>query len=280
MKSYCPRCGTEFKNNDKFCSQCGHQNPNIDTSVVRDISMEKIIAESQSEELKNVTLKQDKGNKIISEESKAQSAFIIGIISLVFSLAFNMISLIMSTFGLIKAIKVKKETPHRRAAIAMNTIALVISGFVLTFGVSIFPRFYRDSSKIDISTTQSKNEIPIAGRFNCQGGSSSYDTGEYNMVLYLDNYNHFTIGTYGDLENNKATGTYTYKYLNKTDHSGNYKYYEVKLNGYKNSFIHNGEVQEDAYNTVLEFAITKKNGKKEGLIYFTPSSSMNYCFTK
>lgn len=298
MKNYCPNCGNPFNNNDKFCSQCGYQNPVGNAKITNNIPMEEIPPESPQTNVNNIPVSPTETVNIADipdeiknsymypeanktpDESKTRLSIVLGVMSIIFSFTFNICGIITSIIGLIKAGSTSKRTPNRAIGLTLNIIALSLCIIIIIVKIIFAFGILKTLSNFEIDSSTPQKEIPISGQYFCQNSSSTVDSGEYTMVIYLYNNSTFTIGEYSDLQHNQANGTYTYKDLNQTVNSNKYKYYEVTLNGYEGSFIYDGEIQNHAYETTFQFALTEKNKKKEGLVYFSNGASMNYCFTK
>ena len=212
-----------------------------------------------------------------SKEKLGIASFVIGIISIVLSIFFSFLVLPLAIAGLVLGIINKVKKGKKTDGIILNSIALIvivvvtiISMFVLKTGfIEFFSRF---NSKVDYLT--SKNYV--AGNYDCKGVDSNTD--KYLVTLHLNKDKTFIYGPYGDLENNYVKGTYTFEDEHKSNNTGEYQYFMLTMSGSKEDFVANGVPSDQDFNFKMEFGLTKKDGKKQGVIMFLSSYNMYYCY--
>ena len=238
---YCNNCGTEIKENEKFCSNCGQK------SGVKKLEQK----ESQNEGL-------------------GIASMVIGIISIILSLILNILIIIIPIIGLILGIINKAKGGKKISGIILNIISIVLSIVLFIFffimGISLISNFM-DSELLS---------NPVSGNYNCASFDGRGASKDYIVRLELNNNETFLWGKYNDTSNNYVKGFYTYKDLDKKNASGEYSYYSVSLNG--DVFYQDGIKQTDPYKSDYEFGITKQNGKKQGIIMNTKTYNMYYCY--
>jgi Transcription initiation factor TFIIIB, Brf1 subunit/Transcription initiation factor TFIIB len=90
----------------------------------------------------------------------------------------------------------------------------------------------------------------VTGTWNCTGSSSST---EYIVTLKLNKDLTFIWNKYNDEENNHVYGEFELDDLHKTNNSGEYAYYSIKLNG--NEFVKDNILQNETYKSELEMGV-------------------------
>lgn len=265
MKIYCSRCGNVLNKDDKFCSECGYENPNLikeTTSNTTDSTTNAINNEVEP---------------TLSESKKIKSFLIMSIVAIFLNIISPFMGIIFSIISLINGLKIRKGIKGRTAIIVISIIGLVAPLIVLLV-VAIFFSFNLKSiiSNID---TNNPTVSPVAGRYNCQTGSSTFDYGRYDLVLYMDGNENFTLGLYGNLPQNRVLGKYTYELSDTSNTDSKYKTYTIEFTSDKDSYITDGVIQDETFNKKATFSIKEVNNKREGLLIFN-SDFTYYCFAE
>ena len=243
----CSNCGTENKNDTKFCSNCGKE--------------------------------------LIVKEGLGTASLVIGIIAILFSFIFTLLNLALSFTGLVLGIINKSKGGKKISGIILNIIAIVLSVvmfFVYMFiGIGILGAAYNEAFKNGIETIEREVDRQsssnyVSGYYNCKSYDGSGASGSYIVSFDLKNDMTFKWSKYGDSYKNYVKGTYTYKDLDKKNASGEYSYYKITLDG--DEFYKDGVKQSDPYASTYEFGITKQNGKKQGVMINERTYNMYYCF--
>lgn len=119
----------------------------------------------------------------------------------------------------------------------------------------------------------------VVGEYDCKGTSGKTD--EFLVTLHLNEDNTFLYGPYGKLATNYAKGTYTYEDENKTNESGEYKYFMLNMQASKENFIVGGVPEGHDFNARAEFGVGRTDGaKKQGVIMFLSTRNTYFCFEK
>lgn len=120
-----------------------------------------------------------------------------------------------------------------------------------------------------------KNKEGVIGKYNCKPYSTTGNNNSYTISINLNSDKSFIYGPYKDLKKNHYKGVYTYE---KEDKDVNdMDYYMVTFKG--TELMQEGKVSENKdFNSKMEFAIVKGKKKKEGIIIFTTSYNMYYCY--
>lgn len=263
---YCPKCGEKNEEGVKFCSKCG-------TSM----------NEAKKEEVKQTNKKGNEGLGVAS--------LVIGIISILFALIFNIWTIFIPIIGLILGI-VNKVTGHKKVSgIVLNIIAIVLSiimFFVWTFIIGLAigetaKEASKDGSDVNKALNQIYNEIDrgtsdnyVAGKYNCKSFDGTGEKGDYIVRFELNDNNTFMWGKYNDTARNYVRGTYTFEDLKKKNASGEYAYYNIKLTG--SEYYNEGVKQTEVYASEYEFGITAVGTKKQGILMNTKTYNMYYCY--
>ena len=214
------------------------------------------------------------------KETLGTVSLILGIISLALSLFLNILILPVAITGLIFGIVNKTKKGKKIAGIILNAIAILIVVVLIVIAVLVFKSVdFKDFfstlyNELDYSTSENY----VSGKYDCTGVDSNTD--KYLVTLHLNEDNTFLFGSYGDLENNYAKGTYTYEDEHKTNNTGEYKYFMITFKGEKEDFIVNGEQSDHGFNSQMEFGLSSKNVKKHGVIMFVNTYNMYYCYEK
>ncbi len=194
------------------------------------------------------------------KEPLGTAALVLGIVSLVL-FWWNILILPLSITGLILSIVNKAKGGKKKSGIILNIISTVIA--IIMF------------SAIIIGIIAGSDNY-IAGKYDCTGVDSSTDG--YLVTLHLNDDNTFFYAPYGRSDKNYAKGTYMFEDEHKTNNSGDYKYYMVSLTGPKEQFIIDGVESDNDFQTQMEIGLTENDGKKEGVIMFTNTYNMYYCY--
>lgn len=117
---------------------------------------------------------------------------------------------------------------------------------------------------------------PAVGTWNCKSFYSSYtnEDSEFVVTFKLDNNNNFLWGKYDDIVNNHVIGYYTFTDLEKTNNSGDYKYYNIKVNG--EEFVDGGKLQTEPYVSEYEMGINEE--ANEAILMNVKTYNMYYCY--
>lgn len=253
---YCSRCGNKNEQNTKYCSKCGNR-----------------LEINEIQENINVPIQK--------KEGLATASLIIGIISLVFSFVLNIFILPLAIIGLILGIVNKIKKGKKFAGIILNAVAIIVSIIMI---IIIIPIFFKEANgvlnsvynKLDYMTSDDY----ISGTWDCKNfsSSSSIISDEYIVTMELNKDNSFIWNKYGDKENNHLFGTYTFEDEEKTNNSGNYRYFMI--NSEISEYVSDGVSQELSTNRTMqyEFGITSVDGKKQGILMNTSTYNMYYCY--
>lgn len=252
----CNKCGYENINGSRFCTQCGND---------LQIQLNQI-----NNNMNQQYFNQNNFNNMnYNNKSKLGTiSLIIGIISIVLSFVFTLFILPVSITGLILGVLAHNKNKKEKTGMILNIIAIVIA-IVEVALVMIFVPTDELLEKAGI-----KNDIE--GKYNCSAVDG--DSDEYLVTLNLNHDKTFLYGPYNDTDNNHTKGTYTYVDENKTNNSGEYKYYMVTFKGPKEDYIVNGKEQDHDFTSEMEFGITTVDNKRQGVIMFVSSYNMYYCY--
>lgn len=250
----CKKCNALIDNNSKFCPKCGNaiefdgnnMNTNMNTNMNNNYSST---------------------NANDNKDKMGIASLVIGIISLIFAYFLNIIILPVAIVGLILGIINKKKSSKKTAGIILNAISILIIVVMIVISVLVLK-----SSGIFDELLNIKN--PVNGEYVC---SYMYDDSN-KITLNLNKDGTFSYGPYGNMEKNYVIGNYTYSDLNKTNGSGEYKYYLLDLEGDKEDFVVDGVPNENDFSAKMEFGITTKDGKRNGIIMFYSTYNIYYCY--
>lgn len=152
---------------------------------------------------------------------------------------------------------------------------IVIIGIVIIVAIILSMLVYFNS-KEDISKEVKSNDI--SGNYNCKGFSGEGESDEYAITLNLKPDYTFFYGPYGNTKNNYAKGTYSYEYQEKENNMTNYNYYMITFKGTAEDFVVDGKAQDHGFNSKMEFGVTTKDNKRQGIIMFVSNYNMYYCY--
>lgn len=251
----CKKCNALIDNNSKFCPKCGNaiefDGNNINTNMNDNINMNNNTSNTNMND---------------SKDKMGIASLVIGIISLILAYPFNIIILPVAIVGLILGIINKKRNSKKTAGIILNAISILIIVVMIVISVLVL------KSGIFDELLNIKN--PVNGEYVC---SYMYDDSN-KITLNLNKDGTFSYGPYDNMEKNYIIGNYTYSDLNKTNSSGEYKYYLLDLEGDKENFIVDGIPNENDFSAKMEFGITTKDGKRNGIIMFYSTYNTYYCY--
>lgn len=278
---YCIKCGSSVPEGTSFCSNCGEKIEKIEPNNNNGINSNNVTNDSSSNTTtSNINTNSSNqnnnsfnslNNNNSSQEKPDKISLIIGIVSIVLSLILTVLIIPLAILGIVIGL-VKK--PSNMIGVALNSIAIVISIVVLVSAINSSEfKDYLDKYKNGSYQTSTNY---IAGKYNCTGVDDHKD--EYLITLHLNEDNTFLYGPYGKLDNNYAKGTYTYEDENKTNASGQYKYYMVTFTGSKDNFIIDGKPADKDFSAKMEFGITNSKLKKEGVVMFVSTYNTYYCY--
>lgn len=229
----------------------------------------------------NGTIYTNKGNenaKINKKEKLGTISMIIGIISIVLSIFLNILILPLAIIGLVLGIINKVKKGKKFSGIILNTVAIVIPIIILIVTILCSDQLNEFLNILYNEMDYVSSENYVAGKYDCTGVDSNTD--KYLITLHLNNDGTFLYGPYGNMDNNYAKGTYTFEDENKTNGNGSYRYFMVTFTGPKEDFIQNGVASDHDFQSEMEIGLTSENGKKQGVIMFTNSYNMYYCYEK
>lgn len=285
---YCKNCGKNLNQGELFCGNCGakvENNVNLNQVVNQtnlDTNQTDTFVNENLQQMNNNNLNSD-NNQLNYNNSKKKEilgtiSLILGIVSFVLAFFLNILILPLAIIGLVLGIINKKKNGKKIAGIILNVISIFIISVVIIIAVFILKSvdFNEFFSVLYNELDYSSSSNYVAGKYDCTGVYSNTD--EYLITLHLNEDNTFVYGPYGDLMNNYVKGTYTYEDENKTNGTGEYKYFMLTLEGKKENFIIDGEPSDNDFSSKMEFGITSKNVKKQGVIMFLSTYNMYYCY--
>ena len=256
---YCSKCGEENNFEARFCKSCGN-------------SFDEIINEVDN-----------------NKESLGTASIIIGIIALVFALLCFILFPIFLTIplalvGLVLGIINKVKKGKKFAGIILNAVAIFVSIIFFILGFMIFAiqittpgnSLYNFFNKLYNVVERETSNNYVEGKYNCKSFDGTVSNGSYIVRFELNKNHTFIWGKYGDVKNNYVKGTYNFTDLHKINNSGDYKYYNIKLNG--EEYYNEGKKQDEKYTSEYEFGITGVNTKKQGILMNVKTYNMYYCF--
>lgn len=279
MAKFCPMCGSNVPENINNCPMCGGLiNPNQQSMMNNGPMYNQPMINNQT--MSNGMMNQPMNNgsmynqpmmnnqyyngQVMNSNNREKftiASLILGIISLLGSIPFLIFVYLLAIPGLVFGIVGKGNKKIKYIGIILNALALIVSSILLV---------------TSFETISEENDI--SGFYRCKNFNSGNVSENYTIELDLNSDNTFVYGPYGELENNYVKGTYTYEDENKTNGSGEYKYYMLTFSGKKEDFIINGVPNDTDFNSKMEFGITEKNGKREGIIMFVHNYNMYYCY--
>lgn len=254
---YCSKCGEENLSNATFCKSCGSE---LTNAIVIN-------------------------NEVKKKEGLGIASIVLGVISLVLALIFNIFIIPIALVGLILGIINKAMKGKKFAGIILNALAIILSVivflvilFIMGIGISEFVssdegkdflnKFYNE---LDRQTSDNY----VSGTWNCKSFDGSGESDNYIVTMKLNNDYTFYWGKYNDDEN-YVTGTYTFEDLEKKNNSGDYSYYNVKLDG--DEYVVDGVKQTEEYKSEYEIGITSIATKKQAVMINPRTYNMYYCY--
>jgi len=265
MGKFCPMCGTSVPENSNNCPMCGNlinYNQNNMYNQQPNMYVNQPIYNNQPDMTK--------------PDGFAIASLILGIISLVGCIG-NLLILPFAILGIIFGCVSKRTKGMKTAGIVLSSIAIVLVALILLF-VFVILGYTIDELMESVEDSEVIVENDVSGYYNCKTYSGTGESAEYSIVLELKSDNTFMYGPYGNLDNNYAKGTYSY--VDEDKENGEYEYYMITFNGAKENFIIDGVPSDHDFNSKMEFGITEKNGKREGILVFTHNYNMYYCYER
>ncbi len=144
-----------------------------------------------------------------------------------------------------------------------NNLPLIIVGIIVLVVAVMF-----------VVPFDSEPSNPAVGTWDCKSFYSAYenDDAEFIVTMKLNNDNKFLWSKYGDEVNNHVIGSYTFEDLEKTNNSGEYSYYNIKLTS--EEYIVDGELQNEDYISEYEIGISND----EAILMNVKTYNMYYCY--
>lgn len=279
---YCSKCGAQNEEGVNFCSKCGN-------SLTGDSNEQSSILTESQNNVQNETSIIPNENSQKKKEGFATASLIIGIISLVLSFVFNILILPLAIIGLVLGIVNKVKKGKKIAGIILNIIAIVISTIIFIIIFIIIGAVKDEADKEGYTFEKFMNQLYnsldynssdnyVAGNYNCKSFGGTGESDDYTVTFKLNKDYTFIWGEYNNIEDNHYSGTYTFEDEEKTNNSGDYRYFMITLN--VDEFIYDGEKQDIPSNASLkeEFGITGVNTKKQGIIMNTGTYNMYSCY--
>lgn len=238
---FCNKCGSKVEGNAKFCNNCGNilsingVNQNINTSEERN--------------------------------GLAVASLVIGIISIMLSFILNIFIFPLGITGLILGIVNKNKCGSKTAGIVLNSVSMVIAIIILITAILIV-------GSLNELWEEEFNVNDVSGIWNCKSFDGSGESDEYIVTMKLNNDNSFVWNKYGDEINNHVYGTYMYEDEEKTNPSGDYKYYMINLIG--EEFVNEGVLQDQEYKSQYEIGINEDYGA--AILMNVATYNMYYCY--
>ncbi|MBR4618583.1 MAG: zinc ribbon domain-containing protein [Bacilli bacterium] len=247
---YCSECGA--KKEKGVCPNCHEirQNNNINEKVI-----------------------------IKRDESLGITSLIIGIIAILLAIIINVLVLPLAILGLILGIINRVTTGKKISGIVLNAVAIVLSFVVLAtiiFLIASSDKTYDFLNRLYNELKYSTEENYVSGKYSCKSFDGSVSNNDYIVTMQLNKDKTFLWAKYGEEANNYVKGDYTFKDLKKTNPSGDYKYFDINLDG--SQFVKEGTTQDEPYQSNYEFGLTEKNAKKQGILMNKATYNMYYCY--
>ena len=287
---YCNNCGKQIEDGMDFCNECSNSFASDSNENNLDLLKEDNVIQNNEE---NNNTNNNQTSEINSSNNKkeglATASLIIGIISLILSFVFNIFILPIAIIGLVLGIVNKVKKGRKKAGIILNIIAIVISLVIFIILSILFGAIKEEASKEGYTWERFINQLYntldyssstnyVAGNYSCKSFSGSGESDEYIVTFKLNKDNTFIWGKYNDIEDNHFKGTYTFEDEEKTNNSGDYRYFMLNLK--VDESIIDGEIQTISSDASIEdeFGITAVNTKKQGIIMNTRTYNMYYCY--
>lgn len=238
---FCNKCGSKVEGNAKFCNNCGNS---LQINVVN----------------QNI-------NKSEEKNGLAVASLVIGIISTILSFFLNIFIFPVAITGLILGIVNKNKCGSKTAGIILNSLSMVIAIIILTAAILIV-------GSLNELLEEGFNTNDVSGVWNCKSFDGAGESDEYIVTMKLNNDYSFVWNKYGDEINNHVYGTYIYEDEEKTNYSGDYKYYMIDLIG--EEYVNEGVLQEQEYKSQYEIGINEEYG--EAILMNVVTYNMYYCY--
>lgn len=261
---YCPKCGEENNNEAKFCKSCGK-------------SLDEVINQANNNQINN------------NKESLGTASIVLGIIALIFALfCFTLfpifLTIPLSLVGLILGIVNKVKKGKKFAGIILNGVAIFVSILFFIIGLIVFATsistpgnsLYNFFNRLYNSLERETSDNYVSGIYNCKSFDGTGAKGDYIVRFELNKDYTFLWAKYGDTKNNYVKGTYAFTDLHKINNSGDYKYYNINIDG--DEYYNDGKKQDQKYASEYEFGITGVSTKKQGILMNVKTYNMYYCY--
>lgn len=197
------------------------------------------------------------------------ASFVLGIVSLVLAILMPKACLICGILSIVFAV-VSKKGSMSTAGLVLGIIGTVISLLFVTIEMDIA----NDNDNQGIVSEEDARS-KIIGTWYGADDLSDLEDGNYTIVFKLDEEYNFTWGEYGDLEDNRVEGKYTFEDLHKTNYGKNATYYQVEIKG--DEYYYNGVLQDQEYGNTYEFGVINTNGVEDsGVLASTITGSLYY----
>ncbi len=243
---YCSQCGNSVKSDANFCQHCGAI---INKKQEKSTSLEPDFNKPYPE--------QDplyhSNNNQPKEQNNGKISIIIGAITLILVFILQIFTIPLSIVGLVFGVKYYQQTKKIGIGLILNIISLI-----LALPIFYTPRFFNSVN-------------PVMGTWNC--GSLENST-QYVITLKLNKDKTFIWNKYGDEKNNYVKGTFKATDLKKTNHSSQFSYYSVSLDG--EEFVQNGILQTEEYKSQYQMGISTEGSKQAVLMNLTTYNTY-YC---
>lgn len=196
------------------------------------------------------------------------ASLVLGIVAVVLAILMPKLCLICGILSIIFSV-VSKKASLSTAGMVLGIIGTVISFLFVTIEMDID----NGSNNAEIVSEDARSKV--IGTWYGASDLSSLEKGDYTIIFKLDEDYNFTWGEYGDSENNRVEGKYTFEDLHKTNYGKNTTYYKVEIKGDK--FYMNGALQNQEYGNTYEFGVINTNGVEDsGVLASTITSSLYF----
>ena len=250
---FCTNCGRKLNPGDTFCTGCGCSVKSEETLNENNL----VNAFNNNQNLINNDFNMNQGvNMEVKNDSKKKISLIMGIISLVIVFLVPILCVPFAIVGIIFGILALKENKKYKAGLILSIVSLLL----------ILPVALTTNYIVDMIMG---NEI--SGTWNCSVFPVGEDS-EYIVTLKI-NRDKFLWGEYGDILDNHVIGSYEFKDLHKTNSSGEFKYYSLKVEG--EEYVVNGELRNKRYYSSYEIALKED---KAVLMNNAGTGSMYLCY--
>ena len=273
----CIKCGFDVADGLSVCPSCGEKI--LTSKIIEPIIDNKDVSEADDNINSGVTetninrsIKQttninvnhnysqmtnNNNNNISNQSNKTYAiiAIVLGVIAFVGAFELTFLVYPFSIGAIILGL-LSKRKPQGFIGVALGSLSLIVGIGMFVYDVVIYN--------------------PVAGHYNCTGVDSDRDS--YLITLDLNKDKTFFYAPYGDTKNNYVKGKYTFKDERKATKDYKYHYYMINLKSDKDGFVVDGEKSDKEFVSEAEFGVTTGKNNKEGVILFTSSYNMYYCY--